>query len=61
MKSRLEKAIEYIHGYCNKHYKCENCKLITHKTEYCQLANKMPCDWNVNIKESDGEMKSRQN
>ena len=55
MKSRLEKAIEYIHGYCNKHDKCENCKLITHETGYCQLANKMPCDWNVNIKESDRE------
>ena len=55
MKSRLEKAIEYIQGYCNKHDKCENCKLITNETGYCQLENKIPCDWNVNIKESNRE------
>ena len=55
MKSRLEKAMEYIQGYCNKHNNCKNCKLTTQETGYCRLENKVPCDWNVNIKESDGE------
>ena len=52
MKSRLEKAIEYIKGYCNKHDNCKNCKLIINETGYCILENKVPCDWNVNIEES---------
>lgn len=53
MKSRLEKAMEYIQGYCDKHDNCKNCKLIMQETGYCRLENKVPCDWNVNIKESE--------
>ena len=53
MKSRLEKAMEYIQGYCDKHNNCKNCKLITQETGYCRLEDKVPCDWNVNIKESE--------
>ena len=52
-KSRLEKAMEYIQGYCNKHDNCKNCKLTMQETGYCRLENKVPCDWNVNIKESE--------
>lgn len=53
MKSRLEKAMEYIQGYCNKHDNCEKCKLKIQETGYCRLENKVPCDWNVHIKESE--------
>ncbi|MCI6677470.1 MAG: hypothetical protein MSG78_11385 [Clostridiales bacterium] len=54
MKSRLEKAMEYIQGYFNKHSTCDDCKLIIQETGHCRLEDKVPCDWNVNIKESDG-------
>ena len=27
MKNKLEKAIEYIKGYCEKHNSCDGCKL----------------------------------
>ena len=57
MKSRLEKAMEYIQGYCDKHSNCKNCKLITQETGHCRLEDKMPCDWNVNIEESDNSDK----
>ena len=57
MKSRLEKAMEYIKGYCNKHNNCKNCKLITQETGYCRLEDKVPCYWNVNIEESDNNDK----
>lgn len=53
MKSRLEKAMEYIQGYCNKHASCEECKLKVQETGFCRLEQNTSCDWNVNIKESD--------
>ena len=57
MKSRLEKAMEYIQGYCNKHSTCDDCKLATQEAGHCRLECKIPCDWNVNIKESDSSDK----
>lgn len=57
MKSRLEKAMEYIQGYCNKHSTCDDCKLATQEAGHCRLECKIPCDWNVNIKESDNSDK----
>lgn len=52
MKSRLEKAIEYIKGYCNKHVDCDKCKLKVIETGFCKLEDKVPCDWDV-TKESE--------
>ena len=57
MKSRLEKAMEYIQGYCNKHSTCDDCKLATQEAGHCRLECKIPCDWNVNIKGSDNSDK----
>ena len=51
MKSRLEKALEYIQGYCNKHASCEKCKLKVHETGFCRLEQNVPCDQKVRIKE----------
>ena len=42
MKSKLEKAIEYIRGYCIKHSRCEDCKFDS--DDGCFI-KKMPCDW----------------
>lgn len=57
MKSRLEKAMEYIQGYCNKHSTCDDCKLATQEAGHCRLECKIPCDWNASIEESDNSDK----
>lgn len=44
MKSRIDKAIEYIRGYCDKHTDCEKCRL--HDDEVgCFLHNSIPAEW----------------
>lgn len=53
MKSRLEKAMEYIQGYCDKHANCEKCKLKVQETGFCRLESNLPTDWDISIKESD--------
>lgn len=44
----IEKALEYIKGYCNKHYYCDSCKLAR-KNNVCFLRNqdKPPAYWDV--------------
>ena len=44
MKSKLEKAMEYIRGYCIKHSSCEDCKLNSDELDGCCI-KKIPCDW----------------
>ena len=44
MKTRLQKSIEYIASYCDKHT-CEKCKIKTDENEWCFLRNNPPCDW----------------
>lgn len=53
MKSRIQRSIEYIAGYCNKHDRCENCPL--QGEDGCKLTSVYnPCDWNdVFKKESE--------
>lgn len=51
MKSKLEKSIEYIKGFCNKHVNCEKCILKIPATGFCKLEDKVPCDWDI---EKDG-------
>ena len=51
MNKKLEKAIKYISGYCNKHDKCENCPL--QGKDGCVLTEvHPPCDWD-NILKND--------
>ena len=45
MKTRLQKSIEYIKGYCDKHDDCKKCKLYDSKTEWCGIRDKAPADW----------------
>lgn len=45
MKTRLQKSIEYIKGYCDKHDNCKDCKLYDSEAEWCGIANKAPVDW----------------
>ena len=45
MKTRLEKAIEYIRGFCNKHDECEKCRLQDKETQICRLKDAIPCEW----------------
>lgn len=44
MRSKLDKSIEYIRGYCSKHSRCEDCKLNTDALDGCSI-RKLPCDW----------------
>ena len=46
MKSRLQKSIEYIKGYCNKHDSCSSCRLQDKNTSGCILQKTIPSDWN---------------
>ena len=43
MKTRLQKSIEYITNYCDKHG-CYNCKL-QEDDGMCFLRNNPPSDW----------------
>lgn len=44
MKTRLDKSIEYIRGYCLKHLCCEECKLNNDMEEHCSLKD-LPLNW----------------
>ena len=44
MKTKLDKSIEYIRGYCLKHFNCEECKLNNSMIEHCSLKD-LPCNW----------------
>ena len=46
MKSRLDKSIEYIRGYCLKNVSCEECKLNNDDKEHCDLKD-LPYNWNT--------------
>lgn len=45
MKPRLQKSIEYIKGYCDKHDSCSFCKLQDKNTGECILQKTIPSDW----------------
>lgn len=53
MKTRLQKSIEYIRGYCDKHNDCTKCKLHDGENEWCGIRDKVPADWKY--KEESGE------
>ena len=42
MKTKLDKSIEYIKGYCSKHSCCEECRL--NNDLYCSLKD-LPVNW----------------
>jgi len=44
MKTRLDKSIEYIRGYCLKHFCCEECKLNNDMEGQCSLKD-LPVNW----------------
>ena len=50
MKTRLQKSIEYIKGYCGKHEDCRKCKLYDSETALCGIRNKVPADWKYKAK-----------
>ena len=55
MKTRLQKSIEYIKGYCDKHDDCNNkCKLYDSETKCCELRYNIPADWKYEA-ESEGK------
>lgn len=43
MKSKIEKAIDYIAGYCNKHSSCEECPLTS--DDGCKLRTTCIPEW----------------
>lgn len=43
MKTRLDKSIEYIRGYCSKHCLCGECKL--HNGIKGCLLKDLPLNW----------------
>lgn len=54
MKTRLQKSIEYIKGYCDKHDDCKKCKLYDSETAWCGIRDKVPEDWKYKT-ESEGK------
>lgn len=44
MKTRLDKSIEYIRGYCEKNETCTRCKLLNHEEGRCSF-EKLPLNW----------------
>jgi hypothetical protein len=53
MKSRLDKSIEYIRGYCEKHTRCEECKLCDTMFN-CSLKD-LPINWEIPDKRANKE------
>lgn len=51
-KFHLDKAIECIRSYCDKHT-CRNCKFSRRDTEPCMFKSS-PCDW-MTAAETGGE------
>ena len=54
MKTRLQKSIEYIKGYCDKHDDCRQCKLYVSETACCGIRDKAPTDWKYNAESEEG-------
>lgn len=47
-KDRIDKAVETLKGYCDKHTECRNCRFSDEKG-YCNFEKgKIPSDWSVN-------------
>lgn len=44
---RIEKAIKYIKGYCDKNPTCDKCKLYNKEEDCCQLKEELPCEWKI--------------
>ena len=53
-KSKLDKAIECIRNYCEKHA-CKDCK-FTDEYERCMF-DVCPCDWKTEKEKKKGEEK----
>lgn len=45
MKSRLQKSIDYIKGFCEKHDACDFCRLQDKETKICTLRDAIPIEW----------------
>ena len=45
MKTRLQKSIEYIKGYCDKHDSCDFCRLQEKDTKMCMFKDLIPAEW----------------
>lgn len=59
MKTRLQKSIEYIKGYCDKHDDCRKCKLHDSKNERCGIIDKIPVDWKYKADRSEEDDNNR--
>lgn len=44
MKTRLDKSIEYIRGYCEKNDCCSRCKIYDRSEERCSF-KRIPLTW----------------
>ena len=49
-EDKINKAVETLKGYCEKHSFCESeCRFYDKKTDECVFEKgKIPCDWSVN-------------
>lgn len=47
MRSRLQKAIDYIKGYCDKHDSCYTCRLQNKEDAACMLKSTYPGEWEL--------------
>lgn len=55
MKTKLEKSLEYIIGYCDKHHSCkDNCKLCDDDGYCLFLKTQVPVDWKIGDGDGDG-------
>ena len=59
MRSRLQKAIDYIRGYCDKHWDCDDCKLKDKSNGFCILANSSPYNWDFVLKRMNDEEENK--
>ena len=58
MRTKLDKSIEYIRGYCLKHFNCEECKLNNSMIEHCSLKD-LPCNWQTISEKSEVKKNDR--
>ena len=56
-ETSLQKSIEFIKAYCNKHEDCKKCKLYDSKAydKWCMIGDKAPMDWEYKAKKKESE------
>lgn len=54
MKTRVDKAIAVIRGYCNKLASCDKCRYRL-PNGLCPFSHSVPCDWAMDQKAESEE------